>query len=87
MPAHGEAGEPVRERMAEVVVDAVEQLGRRLLRLHVDRDAIRRPAVVDELDLVVRSVRRALTAPGDRPRLEDPVGVEGHARRRRLLRW
>ena len=46
-PAGAEAGSAAVTGCAEVVVDQVEQLRRRLLGLHVDRDPVVRAAVVD----------------------------------------
>ena len=48
--------------MRELVVDEVEQLRGRLLRLHVDGDPVVDAVIVDDVDLEVRAVSPALPA-------------------------
>ena len=61
-----------KDRMAEILLDQIQQLGRRFTRLDVDRDSIVRPGCAD-LHLIVWCVVTVLSAGADRSADEDAV--------------
>ncbi len=77
-PAGGCSRQQVDDRMPEILDEEVQQLGRRLLGLHVDRRAVSGAALVRQLDLEVRTVVLVLAAPIDHPGGQDPVRTQRH---------
>jgi hypothetical protein len=78
MPPWRQRAELRGDRVAQVRVEQVEQLGRGLLGLDVDRDPGVLAGAVDDMDLEVRRVGRALAAALDGPRDQHAVSVERH---------
>ena len=64
--------------MPEVVVEEVQQFGRRRLRLDVDGDPEIDAVAVDHADLEVRRVRRTLSAPFDGVAPQNTVVLQRH---------